>query len=370
MDVFLDSNAFYKNWFLDSANFKLLVFFLNNESKDFLLSRLVVQEVNNIHEREVGEIKSELARLIKKAASLSIGGVGITSDGVNFESYDLAEIISSRVDSVKSIDYEGVSQSEVVQRALGTVKPFSAEEKGYRDTLIWISFLDYLLENNIEGDVAFISNNKHDFFKMNAGEPEFNDDLLRDIAKREVKANIKPYLNVYDFVRKNVDKTLHSIDRGRLLDDIEEFLQYETELYLNSMSNSDLSELLGAKIFNEKLTPIIGVSSDIFEGLEDPEVISVKELSGDSVYVESSFEMRRVDLEVMIDPIDYKVNADEIDSINSIYNVEIDEDYVRLSFVLRICVSGSFEYDPKEGSADNFSVDYIYNKSRSIVGFL
>jgi galactose mutarotase-like enzyme len=54
----------------------------------------------------------------------------------------------------------------VVKRAIKLVKPFTGQEKGYRDTLIWLSFLSYLKDNDIEGDVAFITNNKHDFFEV------------------------------------------------------------------------------------------------------------------------------------------------------------------------------------------------------------
>ena len=56
MKVFLDTNAFYNNWFVDNANFKLLFHYLNNEEFDLLLSNLVAQEVNNIRERELVEI--------------------------------------------------------------------------------------------------------------------------------------------------------------------------------------------------------------------------------------------------------------------------------------------------------------------------
>ncbi|MFC0666160.1 PIN domain-containing protein [Azotobacter chroococcum] len=366
MKVFLDTNAFYKNWFASNANFKLLFYFLNNEQHELLLSDLVAQETNNIRERELNEIKSELSRLIKKGEQLNSRNLKFTIDDLGFQPYDLVKILKEKVDWIDSIEYDCIPQSKVVERAIKLVKPFSNQEKGYRDTLIWLSFLNYLSSNKIEGNVAFITNNKHDFFQSNGNNLSFNNDLLRDIEEYKIKANIRPYLNIYDFVNENVDKISHSFDRHEILDNLEHFLISETEDYLNSMSNGDISQLLDNKVFSDKLTPVIDIESDVFEGLEDPEVKSVKRLSGDNVYIEAYFEMRSVDLAITIDAIEYKQYASEIESTKSLYNINIEDDHAKLSFILRTCIDGSFEYDTKNETASNLSVDSIFNRrSRS-----
>lgn len=362
MKVFLDTNVFYKNWFASSVNFKLLFYFLNNEKYELLLYDLVVQETNNIRERELNEVKSELSRLVNKGNKLNIKDLNFKLEDLGVEPYDVKAVLSDKVDWVDDIDYNNIAQSIVVERALKLIKPFTNQEKGYRDTLIWLSFLSYLSSKNVEGDVAFVTNNKHDFFEKNGKELSFNDDLLKDIKEYNIKANIKPYLNIYDFVNANVDKISHSFDRYEILDEQENFLVIETEAFLNSMINIDLSELLETKVFSEKLTPVIDIESDIFEGLEDPKVRAVKRLPENSVYIESYFEMRRVDLIVTIDLIEYKQYADEIEGIHALYNVELEDDYAKLSFGLRTCIDGSFEYDAKKEEASNLSVGYIFNR--------
>lgn len=364
MKVFLDTNVFYKHWFANNANFKLLFYFLNNLDHELLLSELVIQETNNIREREVNEIKSELNRLIKKGGQLNSKNLKFSIDSLEFKPYDLIEVLKDQVDWIDRIEYDSIPQSKVVPRALKSTKPFTSQEKGYRDTLIWLSFLNYLSTNNISGDVAFITNNKHDFFQTKNSKLSFNDDLLRDIAEQKIKANIKPYLNVFDFASENIDKISHSFDRRKILDELEDFLISETENYLNSMTNHDISELLETKLFSEKLTPVIDIESDVFEGLEDPEIKSVKGLPDNSVYIESYFEMRRVDLVITIDSAEFKQYADEIEGIHGLYNIEIEDNHVKLSFILRTCINGSFEYDTKKEVASNLSVDYIFNGVR------
>ena len=361
MKVFLDTNVFCNNWFVSNANFSLLFYFLNNEKFDLLLSRLVVQETNNIRERELKEIKSELERLLKKGNKLNSIALKFSTDELGIKKYDLNVVLKDKVDWIEDISYDNILHNEVVSRALKSTKPFSGQEKGYRDTLIWLSFLEHLKDKDIEGDVAFITNNKHDFFKVKSKTLAFNEDLQKDIENYGIKANIKPYSNVYDFVNENVDKISHSFDRYEILDDLEYFLEEEVQSYLNAMSNYDISDLLGSRLFHEKLTDVVQIESDIFEGLEDPEVKTVKRLADNSVYISSYFEMRRVNLIITIDLVEYKQHADEIESIKALYNIEIDDDYAVLSFMLRTCIDGSFEYDTVEKLARNLSIDYIYD---------
>jgi len=363
MKVFLDTNVFCKNWFADNANFKLLFYFLNNEKCGFLLSDLVVQETNNIRERELKEIQSELERLVKKGNKLNSKNLKFSIDNLGLDSYDLNKILKYKVDWLENISYDGIPQNRVVERAIKLVKPFTGQEKGYRDTLIWLSFLSYLKEKNVQGDVAFITNNKKDFFENKGKTLSFNSDLIKDIENHEIKATIKPYLNIYDFVNENVDKISNSFDRYEILDEQESFLICETENYLNNMNNDDISYLLETKVFSDKLTPIIDIESDIFEGLEDPEVKSVKRLPKESVYISSYFEMRRVSLVITIDEIEFKQHVDEIEGIKALYNIEVDNDYAKLSFILRACIDASFEYQTKNELANNLSVEYIFNKS-------
>lgn len=367
MKVFLDTNVFYKNWYAENPNFKLLFYFLNNRKFDLLLSDLVVQETNNIRNREVNEVQTEITRLVNKGSKLNKNPLSFKEEQLGFNEYKLSDVLKSKVDWIENISYENISQKVVVERAIQSIKPFTNQEKGYRDTLIWLSFLEYLQENDIEGDVAFITNNKHDFFESKGKALTFNEDLQKDIDERSLKAKIKPYLNIFDFVNENVDKIEHSFDRQEILDDLEEFLIEETESYLNSMSNYGIGDILDARVFSEKITSVMDIESDIFEGLEGleglegPEVKSVKRLPENSVYISAYFEMRRVDLVITIDVIEFKQYVEEIEAIKSLYNIELDGEHTKLSFILRTCVDGSFEYDAKEKEPSNLSVEYIFN---------
>lgn len=363
MNVFIDTNAFFNNWFVGNVNFKLLFHYLNNEQLDLLMSELVVQEVNNLRNKEVDESRVEVKRLLNRLKKVNKGSIGVSVDDITISDYDIKSILDAKVHYVETISYDDIPHKEVVRRALGLVKPFTDGEKGYRDTLIWLSFLEYLKDNQITGDIAFITDNKNDFFEKKGSQLAFNADLQRDIQELQIQATIKPYLNVFDFVKENVDKISHAVDKYEILDDQEYFLIEETESYLNAMNNAALSDLLGSRVFSDRLTEVIDIESDIFEGLEDPEVNHVSELPATSVYINCEYEMRRVDLVVTLDLIEFKQHVEEIEVIKSLYNVEIDGDYVKLSFVFRLYIDASFEYDTSMEKCSNLSIEQVSARS-------
>ncbi|EHH1107972.1 PIN domain-containing protein [Vibrio parahaemolyticus] len=364
MNVFIDTNAFYNNWFVGNAHFKLLFHYLNNEQLDLLLSDLVVQEVNNLRNKEVSESKVEIKRLLSRLKKLNRGGVGVSVDEMTISEYDIQEILHAKVHSVEGISYENIPHTDVVNRALKVVKPFTDGEKGYRDTLIWLSFLKYLQDNQVTEPVAFITDNKSDFFDKKGTELVFNQDLLNDINALGMQTEIKPYLNVFDFVKDNVDQVSHAVDRQEILDDQEHFLTHETESYLDAMSNSSLSELLSTRVFSDKLTEVVDIKSTIFEGLEDPEVDYVSELASPSVYINCKYEMRHVDLVVTIELVEFKQHADDLEAIDSLYNIQIDGDYVNLSFMFRcLDITAAFEYNTALEECSNLTVENIWVQS-------
>lgn len=363
MKVFLDTNAFYNNWFVDNANFKLLFHYLNNEELDLLLSKLVAQEVNNIRERELLETTTEIDRLINRVNKLNKQDVDFSIESLGITQYDVQSILKNKVNCIENIPYDEVPHKQVVERALKLVKPFTGEEKGYRDTLIWLSFLSYLKAQNVEGEIAFITNNKHDFFEKKNKVLSFNGDLQKDIDEIGITATIKPYLNIFDFIKENVDKIEHAFNREEILDDLEDFLIEETESYLKNMKNNDISDLLGTQVFSDKLTDVIDIVPDIFEGLEDPAVHYVSRLPDKSVYISCFYEMRRVDLVVTIDLIEFKQHVGEIESIKSIYNIEIDGDVVKLSFIFRLYIDASLEYDTESELGSSLTIEQISAKS-------
>jgi hypothetical protein len=322
----------------------------------------VVKEVENIRNRELEESLSEIERLVKKMEKLNPKKLKFSSADLGVDVYDLNETLSNKVDWINSINFENISQTVVVNRALKSIKPFTGQEKGYRDTLIWLSFLEYLKEKEIKGEVIFITNNKSDFFEIKNKVIKFHPELQKDIEEYGIKANITPYLNLYDFVNDKIDKDDHAIDKLALINELDDFFMEETDDYLEGMKNSQLSELFSTNLFTDKLTDVLDINVVNWDGVEDPEIFSVSKLSGNDVYISCYYEMRGINMTVSIDEVEYNQHEDEIESLFSFVEVEIDKinGIAKLVFGFRININASFIYDIKAECPRELSIEYFH----------
>ena len=244
MKVFLDTNVFYNDWFMKNANFKYLFHFLNNEGHELIVSKLVIEETENIRKREVRESLSEIKKHLKKVQKLNPEKLSFDLTTIGIKDYELLHLLKGRVENIKEIGYENITHSEVVKRAFLNKKPFMNGEKGYRDTLIWLSCLDHIIEDKINEDIVFITKNKSDFFKVKDNVVRFHEDLNRDIIERKIDTKIIPFTSLFDFVNSTIDKDDHAIDHYKSEEIFEEFIEDFAVDFLEGMSNIDLSKYL------------------------------------------------------------------------------------------------------------------------------
>jgi PIN domain len=72
----------------------------------------------------------------------------------------------------------------LVTRAMTKQRPFSESAKGYQDTLIWLSIIDYIVDRSDE--LLFVSENSADFADPDDKE-SFHPDLVRDLSVSEAE---------------------------------------------------------------------------------------------------------------------------------------------------------------------------------------
>ena len=356
MKIYLDTNIFYKNWFLESPHFMYLFNFINNESHDLVISKLVIEEIENIRKREINstieKIEKEfdfLNKRLKNNISLSI------QDMVN-EPYSMEEVLKKSVYWLDLVDYNSVPQDEVVKRALHNIRPFQEEEKGYRDTLIWLSLLNYIKEKNSDDEIIFISSNKNDFYDKNKKETVFHSDLLKDLEEKGIKNKLVPYDSLYSFIKNTIDTDLHSFEH--LNADFETFLEEEGEDYLKTYDFR--GKIVSTRSFQYTInfSQIFDVEVDMFEGLEDPELLGIKKLDENSLYINYRYNLRRVILTLEVLKEEYIKNKSEIDQY--FYDKEFYDEFAKITTVIRPYFDVSFIYNPKTETSSHYSVDWLY----------
>jgi len=101
----------------------------------------------------------------------------------------------------------------LVERAVLKKRPFREEDKGFRDTLIWLSLLAQMKASG--ESLVFITNDEG--FRKDKGTNDVHPDLLSDLARE----NIQPerfilYRSLNEFVEKFISPNLQSLEEIRI----------------------------------------------------------------------------------------------------------------------------------------------------------
>jgi hypothetical protein len=203
-----------------------------NELKEFISKAKIENVVIKIPEMVIkerikqclDEIKNKVERIDKDLRFLQT--LGVKSAEEEYKKVDYNKILNIKIDKfikdnlIEVINIPKIEQDEVINRVINKICPFKDKDKGFKDTIIWLSIINDAKQNpNV--NYIFCSNNTSDF----------NEDLLisefKLISKKEFKIcknmiDLKEYLNqklvlrlelkkLYDLVEKKVKEHIGEI---------------------------------------------------------------------------------------------------------------------------------------------------------------
>ena len=356
--VILDSNIYCQDYFSRNASFRLLIHYLNNNGYTLLLPRVVIDEVANVRSRKVTEELDSLRKSLDALGRLSELTLPAVPTALESESYDLFNLLSCNVDDIQVVEYKSLEHSAIFERALRIQRPFRPNEKGYRDTLLWLSFLDFAKTRCKGTEVIFITSNKNDFFSDKA-ELEFHPDLQKDLALLpDVK--VTPYVSLTSFVEKEVDKEEHIIDRTKARQLFEEYLEEEALAFFSSVDSDFLSELGRIAVHgSDILSHATSVTAGFIEGLEDMEVDASSHLDKDSVYISCVHDFRIMEFDITVPESVYISNKAAVAASSHIYDIEEGERTVVLKLTARAYLQASFLYNRVTHECSGYSASII-----------
>ena len=357
MIIFLDTNIFYNNWYVKNANFNLLFNFVSNTQSTILISDIVEDEVNNKKKQITTETYSSLLATFEKYQKLLDKKLDVTVKEEKKNEYSFKEIITSKCDNIIFYPYDTIPNSILVNRAIRKVKPFQEQDKGFRDTLIWLSFLEHIKANYSNEEIIFINNNSYDFY--NSKKDGLHEELLNDLEEYDIKNKFSIYKDLYSFVTSTIDKSLHSLNLDKLGEELiipyEHLIEIETEYYINALSELEKIEITGRNSDLKKILASVNlINFHIVEGIEDLSILHHKILDDPNlIFLELNFNLRISEVEYYMPSTIYNDNSDNLNT--KFYNVEEIAGNTKFYDFLRI----------------DFDVSYTFNKEiKDIQGFV
>ncbi|MCJ7576768.1 MAG: PIN domain-containing protein [Dehalococcoidia bacterium] len=323
LQIVLDTNTIFNNWFLDSPNFKVVERLVKLGVCKLIIPEVIILEVK-------GKYREELIRRAPAIGHLNtmlpkdrqIGSPGVEE---LCTSYDVS--LRKRLEEleVESPSHGDIAQDEIVARLFGHRRPFSKQktsDKGYRDALLWEVILRKVLKRDdttffITEDINDFSD-EHDSGKLHA-------DLLEDL-KHCGSPNTSLILctALGQWVREN---GVHYLETAELAEDLKDgecegfslraWFINEREAFIQALDEQVLDIFRGYSIDDPTVSYI-----------EDPESVAVEEalmLNEDTIFLRAKV-LAGVSIDGYIEQWDYDPESGRL----PIWLVDLDysKDYV------------------------------------------
>jgi len=363
MNIVLDTNIIYGDWYLRGLNFILLEKYLKLSGAKLFIPEIVVLEAKNLFMKELTKsIKlldkdiTELRTLLPKEDILP----KLPDIAERCRQYDtqfdkrLAEFKAERP------RHSDIPHDVIVSRALAHRKPFGEKDRGYRDTLLWEVILRKIAT---KGATTFLISHNHKDFANKSTDRMLHADLIEDLVSAGLsRDSVQFYSDVKIFVDEQVKSKLEVI-----VDNIVKSLQqgsYKGFSLKNwFIENRDaITEKVNDKVGSVFAHHYSELEDPTVTYIEDPEEISVVEV----VHYEGDEQLYHLDIcvtadlvvDVFVDKGAYYSGLDELVPLE-VWDSDWNEWYVWAVIQLKLSLSLSLLFDASKESVENFEVNSI-----------
>lgn len=359
MYVLLDTNVYFNNWFLKNPSFVKLIRYCNDTDATLLLPEVVVEEVEAKYMEESDKVLKQVDEIQRLCENLGHTGASTVSD-LTVSAFSFADVVTDKFSKVKRLPYDSVSHRLLVAKAIGSKRPFTNGEKGYRDALLWHTLVDFLKKTDAEPSIAFVTENSSDFFDGKHESPRFHGDLLVDLHEAGVTNEFLLFRSLRKFVDANKIMRSNGIDRERLESefaaDIESAAEVAAVEYLNSLPLPAMQQFFVTAGFGAKgASLMLGAEWTIVEGTEDPEIGTAELLDKDAVYVPYKFNLRILEVVWTVSASAYLQKKTMFDVVFD--SAQGDDEFVHLRLPARCEFEASFILDIARGEILEAAID-------------
>lgn len=204
MNIFLDTTVTFADPFLKgNYNRNLLNLAKNYKDITFYMSEVVYKETKRHFELNV---KNHLQYLYKTKRTLQKYKPENIDCFTNAE-HKIVEKTKELLNDFESFYNEMKEENllyilscpdyilpEIIDRSVSRIKPFKEKKSEFRDTVTWLTYVNYVEHNSLQ-DCYFITENVTDFFDKD--KENLHEDLLSDTTK------FKPFINLKKLVQED-----------------------------------------------------------------------------------------------------------------------------------------------------------------------
>lgn len=326
MKVVLDTNIIVADYNLKKPTAKILLEQAKNGMLDVYIPEIVMDEVFNKFRQRFEQAQKDIITEIGKIAQLndeeleSPVSKEFIENSIKRYQKRLEKLLLDH--KVTIVPYPEIAHKVLARKPILKIKPFNANEKGYRDNLIWenvkslVSTIDAEITSNPE--LVFITDNHTDFMSGDG----LHNDLIAELGEQDLQTKtIALYRSLQEFGDRVMK--LHLAQESLVRD----------RLSINESSDSKLKAMLTEYLYKE----YVGHDLSDFEFIaagdyadderevndfrEDFEIhnLEVKKLNADEFVIDL-----RIDVET---DLEFFIDKSEHCSSDDVYYRVIDYDW-------------------------------------------
>jgi len=284
MNIFIDSNVLFEDYFFEKKSQKSILDYAKKGLINLFMSEIVRLELRWQFQKEIELKNRELKRVIKDAKRLKIDTeIQLLDLHVQLNKFDDFYRRLNNFDHFDIINYKNDYLPDIVERAIYRKKPFNEEKTELKDALIWKTYADYVETKQLD-DCILLTNNTNDFCTKK-DKSKIHPDLLSDTDKFSVINNAFEFIKLKSPILESPEHKFQAY--METLDFNEEFVH---ELVVNNFDKK-IENQVHEKI--ERLSPHDILDTDYWYdgyvsgfGIEILECSDVEyEIKGDSALI-------------------------------------------------------------------------------------
>lgn len=190
MNIFLDTSVLYKDPFWKSNFFKELIEIVKEKEINLYISNIVLMELDHNYKKIIEQETIKLDKVNTQIDQYNIKINNLTSINLAESLKTLNEFYNQLVkdNTIKILNYSNDMLPEIVRRAVERKKPFTENKTELKDTIIWLTYVDFTEKNKLK-DCILLTSNITDFCdleKVKKDVLEIHPELQKDSNKFKV----------------------------------------------------------------------------------------------------------------------------------------------------------------------------------------
>jgi predicted nucleic acid-binding protein len=249
MNIFLDSNILYQDYFFENKSNKKILEYCDEGLLNLFMSEIVRLELRRQFQKEIEEKNREIKKIIKDSKRLKIQNeISEISIAEQFTKFDKFYNRLKMYDNFSLLPYKNDFLPDIVDRAINRKKPFTEEKSELKDAIIWKTYSEYVESNN-STDCILLTNNTSDFC-IKKDKSKIHPDLTTDTDKFSVINKsfefIKKYASVLESPEHKFQAYINQINisqdfvLGIIKNNFEKIIEDRMHLKIDNLHPSDL----------------------------------------------------------------------------------------------------------------------------------